>query len=139
MSDSLVGAIHVTLETHVVPNGARAIAEAIALLRPVAMIDVMGSEPQAQIVAAHAKLCVRRDWPQLVENKDMALRKGTGPSMLAIFGTTYYADNAEPVLEAIRHIQGIATAESVCIGENHATAVAAEVERIRASIVDLVS
>jgi hypothetical protein len=58
MSDLMVGALSVKLQNALEPQDVREIAEAIAMLRPVVVVDAVAKDPRAQIVDAHARKCI---------------------------------------------------------------------------------
>ncbi|WP_157643319.1 hypothetical protein [Burkholderia ubonensis] len=139
MSDSMVGAIHVTLGDQIAPDETHAIAKAIALLRPVIMVDVDRGDAQAQIVGMHARRCIQLDWPQIFDGRTVMICKGAGRTMLVTLDATYYEHGAEPIVEAIQRVRGVASAEPVFVEDDHADAVSTEMKRIKAALVDLIA
>lgn len=130
----MVGAIRVTLEQGVAADEAQAIADAIALLRTVIMVDGIAADPQMQIVDAQARQCVRLDWPKIVEDADVGIRKGAERVMFAILASTCYEHGAMPVVDAIKRIRGVESAVPEFVEDGHADAVSGAVTRIKGVI-----
>lgn len=138
MSESMVGAIRVTLEDEAAADDVHAIADAVSLLRPVIEVDTLGLDPQAQMVSAHARLCIRLDWPQICSERDKVVCRGASRSMMATLQSVYYGDQVKRIQDAIGRVRGVAAAELVFVDDDHADLVKSEVERIKSNVLALV-
>jgi hypothetical protein len=134
MSNPMVGAIHITLEERVATDEILAVADAIAMLRPVIEIDTLGPDLQVQIVRAHAKFCVRLDWPQVASGRAAAVCRGVSRSMLVTLDSTYYEHGARPIVAAIQRVRGVAEVAPIYVEDDHADSVKAEMARVKSEV-----
>ncbi|WP_321967062.1 hypothetical protein [Burkholderia cepacia] len=139
MSDSMIVAFHVTLDEQVNGNEVQAIAETVALFRPVCEVKPPEADVQAQIATIHAKRRVQRYWASSYELNVRTAVIGTGATLLAILDVPYYDDAVEMLLKAISRIAGVTAVKKVYWADDYTERVQREVERIKDSIVALLT
>lgn len=139
MSDSMIVAVRLTLGERADSNEVQAIAEVIALLRPVCDVRPPEEDIQAQIATNHAKRRVQRYWASSYELNVRTTIIGAGATLLAILDGPYYDDGVEILLKAISRIAGVKTVEKVRCADDFTERVQREVERIKDSIVALLT